>query len=86
VAPFTGPRYERHWERSEPYFLESASVSGDVLASAAVHLMSLEFGAMQYGQDHPGKAVSRYDLMKACPLHQPFVDTVFAHRSARGRL
>jgi len=36
-----------------------------VLASGRVNLTSLEFGVMQYLQDHPGKAVSRYDLMEA---------------------
>ncbi len=36
-----------------------------VLASGRVSLTSLEFGVMQYLQDHPGKAVSRYDLMEA---------------------
>jgi hypothetical protein len=36
-----------------------------VLTSGRVNLTSLEFGVMQYLQDHPGKAVSRYDLMEA---------------------
>jgi hypothetical protein len=36
-----------------------------VLASGRVNLTSLEFGVMQYLQDHPGKAVSRCDLMEA---------------------
>ena len=36
-----------------------------VLASGRVNLTSLEFGVMHYLQDHPGKAVSRYDLMEA---------------------
>jgi len=36
-----------------------------VLASGRVTLTPLEFGVMQYLQDHPGKAVSRYDLMEA---------------------
>ena len=36
-----------------------------VLPSGRVTLTSLEFGVMQYLQDHPGKAVSRYDLMEA---------------------
>ena len=36
-----------------------------VLPSGRVNLTSLEFGVMQYLQDHPGKAVSRYDLMEA---------------------
>jgi hypothetical protein len=36
-----------------------------VLASGRVNLTSLEFGVMKYLQDHPGKAVSRYDLMEA---------------------
>jgi DNA-binding response OmpR family regulator len=33
----------------------------------------LEFGVMQYLQDRPGKAVSRYDLMEAVWGHR--VDT-----------
>jgi hypothetical protein len=36
-----------------------------VLASGRVSLTPLEFGVMQYLQDHPGRAVSRYDLMEA---------------------
>jgi len=36
-----------------------------VLASGRVNLTSLEFGVMQYLQDRPGRAVSRYDLMEA---------------------
>jgi hypothetical protein len=36
-----------------------------VLSSGRVNLTSLEFGVMQYLQDRPGKAVSRYDLMEA---------------------
>ena len=36
-----------------------------VLPSGRVNLTSLEFGVMQYLQNHPGKAVSRYDLMEA---------------------
>ena len=36
-----------------------------VLTSGRVNLTSLEFGVMLYLQNHPGKAVSRYDLMEA---------------------
>ena len=36
-----------------------------VLSSGRVNLTSLEFGVMDYLQSHPGKAVSRYDLMEA---------------------
>jgi hypothetical protein len=36
-----------------------------VLPSGRVNLTSLEFGVMEYLQTHPGKAVSRYDLMEA---------------------
>ena len=40
------------------------------LPSGRVNLTSLEFGVMQYLQDHPGKAVSRYDLMEAVWGHR----------------
>jgi hypothetical protein len=36
-----------------------------VLTSGRVTLTSLEFGVMEYLQAHPGKAVSRFDLMEA---------------------
>jgi hypothetical protein len=36
-----------------------------VLPSGRVNLTSLEFGVMEYLQTHPGKGVSRYDLMEA---------------------
>jgi hypothetical protein len=35
-----------------------------VLRSSRVGLTSLEFGVMRYLQEHPGRAVSRYDLME----------------------
>ncbi|HWN38709.1 MAG TPA: winged helix-turn-helix domain-containing protein [Gammaproteobacteria bacterium] len=41
-----------------------------VLAAGRVQLTSLEFGVMQYLQEHPGKAVSRYDLMEAVWGHR----------------
>jgi len=41
-----------------------------VLASGWVHLTSLEFGVMKYLQDHPGKAVSRYDLIEGVWGHR----------------
>lgn len=36
-----------------------------ILPSGRVGLTSLEFGVMQYLQEHPGKAVGRYDRMEA---------------------
>jgi hypothetical protein len=41
-----------------------------VLSTGRVQLTSLEFGVMQYLQEHPGKAVSRYDLMEAVWGHR----------------
>src|SRR6266850_1688988 len=60
-----------------------------VLASGRVGLTSLEFGVMQYLQEHPGKAVGRYDLMEAVwgyrnPTASNVVDVVV--RSLRQKL
>jgi hypothetical protein len=60
-----------------------------ILASGRVGLTSLEFGVMQYLQEHPGKAVGRYDLMEAVwghrnPTASNVVDVVV--RSLRQKL
>jgi DNA-binding response OmpR family regulator len=60
-----------------------------LLPSGRVGLTSLEFGVMQYLQEHPGKAVGRYDLMEAVwgyrnPTASNVVDVFF--RSLRGKL
>jgi hypothetical protein len=60
-----------------------------VLSSGRVNLTSLEFGVMQYLQERPGKAVSRYDLMEAVwgyrnETASNVVDVVV--RSLRGKL
>jgi AAA ATPase-like protein len=60
-----------------------------ILASGRVGLTSLEFGVMRYLQEHPGKAVGRYDLMEAVwgyrnPTASNVVDVVV--RSLRRKL
>ena len=60
-----------------------------LLSSGRVGLTSLEFGVMQYLQEHPGKAVGRYDLMEAVwghrnPTASNVVDVVV--RSLRRKL
>ena len=68
-------RWTRGWrtwsaQRSRPRNFAHRKCSMSTLVSSClpsgrVNLTSLEFGVMQYLQDHPGKAVSRYDLMEA---------------------
>jgi hypothetical protein len=41
-----------------------------VLSSGRIGLTSLEFGVMRYLEEHPGRVVSRYDLMEAVWGHK----------------